>query len=283
MFDEPNPEVLAREQAEKRERDAARQREKEEQLRRLEQERLEAEQKVEEERRRRIEEEKRKKKLEEEWKKLGSDVIQPLPPVPASIVDDKDPLALRAWHLDEETSKAAYRSASLKPGRRLDAPPVKLAQLRELGIVYFRINLNDFSVVNQLVKERQYKHTDEIRISQTCKDEQFLEKWFLEHCNEDEQARLITDGTCYWDVRSKQDTWIRIQLKPGDMIVIAPGLYHRGTLDEDDYCAMFRIFRDSQRWAPFYRSEKRTETTACRVQYLKTLRKGNVSTDLGFK
>lgn len=283
MFDEPSAEVQARELAEKRERDLARQREKEEQMRKLEAERLEAEQKAEEERRRRIEEEKRKKKLEEEWKKLGSDVIQNLPPIPASIVDDKDPNSLKAWYLDDETSKAAYRTSSLKPGRKLDSPPVKLSQLRELGIIYYRINLNDFSIVNQIVKERQYKHTDEIKISQTCKDEQFLEKWFAEHCNEDEQVRLITDGTCYLDVRSKQDTWIRMHLQPGDLIVIAAGLYHRGTLDEDDYCAMFRIFRDAQRWAPLYRSEKRTETQSSRVQYLKTLKKGNVATDLGFK
>lgn len=283
MIEEISPEVLAREEAERRARDEKRQREKEERERKLEQDRLAEEKKREEERLRRIEEEKRKKKLEEEWKKLGSDVIQALPPVPPSCVDDRDPTAIKAWYLNDDASNPTYRSASLKPGKKRDAPPVKLSQLKELGIVYFKVNLNDFSLVNQIVKERFFKHTDEIRISQTCKDEQFLEKWFREHTNDDEQIRLITDGSCYLDVRSKQDTWIRIQVNAGDLVILPPGLYQRGSLDEDDYCAMFRIFRDVQRWSPLFRSDKRTDTVPARLQYLKMLKKGNVASELGFK
>lgn len=282
-MEELSPEAAAREEQERRLREEKRLKEKEEAAKKAEADRLAEEKRIEEERQRKLEEERRRKKLEEEWKKLGSDVIQPLPPVPASFVDDKDPNAIKAWYLDDEVSKPTYRSASLKPGKKFDAPAVRLSHLRELGIIYFKINLNDFSVVNQIVKERVYKHTDEIRISQTCKDEQFLEKWFQEHCNDDEQIRLVTDGSCYFDVRSKQDTWIRIQLFAGDLIVIAPGLFLRGTLDEDDFCSMFRVFRESQRWSPLWRSDKRNDSAPTRLQYLKMLKKGNVATDLGFK
>jgi 1,2-dihydroxy-3-keto-5-methylthiopentene dioxygenase len=283
MIEEIPPEVLAKEEAERRLRDEKRQKEKEDRERKIEQDRLAEEKRREEERIRRIDEEKRKKKLEEEWKKLGSDIIQPLPPVPPSFVDDRDPTAVKAWFLNDDASNPTFRTASLKPGKKHGAPPVKLSQLRELGVVYFKVNLNDFSLVNQIVKERFYKHTDEIRISQTCKDEQFLEKWFREHINDDEQIRLITDGSCYYDIRSKQDTWIRLQLNAGDLIVLPPGLYQRASLDEDDYCAMFRIFRDVQRWSPLFRSDKRTDSVAARMQYLKMLKKGNVASDLGFK
>jgi 1,2-dihydroxy-3-keto-5-methylthiopentene dioxygenase len=236
-----------------------------------------------EEQRKRREEEAKRRKQEEELKKLGSDKILPLPPVPSSYTDDSAPGCLQAWYLDDETSKAAYRQASLKPGTRIGAPRPTLAQLKELGIVYFKINLNDFSIVNQIVKERLYKHTDESRLSQTCKDEIFLEKWFVEHFNEDEQIRLVTDGSCYMDVRSKQDTWIRLWLQPGDVIVLPPGLYVRGSLDEDDYCALMRLFKDAQRWTPVFRSEKRADTHASRLQYLHWLKKGNVATEMGFK
>lgn len=276
-------EERAREEAEIRARDEKRRREEDERKRRQEAERAAEEKKQREEKQRRIDEERKRKKQEEEWKKLGSDKIVPLPPVPPSHVDDNDPAGLKAWFLDDETSKPALRIASLKKGKKRDAPRVTLAQLKEIGVLYFRINLSDFAVVNQIVKERCYKHTDEMRISQTCKDEQFLDRWFAEHFNEDEQVRLITDGSCYIDVRSKSDTWIRLQCNAGDLIVLAPGLYHRGTLDQSDYCSMMRIFRDAQRWAPVFRTEKRADTNPSRLQYLKVMKKGSVGLDMGFK
>ncbi|RNF18630.1 1,2-Dihydroxy-3-keto-5-methylthiopentene dioxygenase [Trypanosoma conorhini] len=268
------------EEQEIRERDRKRQLEKEERERRAAREREEAERKRREEAERLLEEEKRRIKQEEEWRRLGTDTIQNLPPVPPSIVSDG---LVQAWYLDDETSKPALRIASLKKGRKRDTPLVSLQQLKELGVVYFNINLNDFSIVKQLVKERLYKHTDEVHISQTCKDDTFLERWFQEHYNEDEQIRIVIDGSCYFDVRSKQDKWIRIHAKVGDLFVFAPGLYHRGTLDEDDYVALYRLFRDSPRFAPFFRSDARAESQKVRLNYLMSLKKGNVATELGFR
>ena len=255
----------------------------EERKRKIEEEKAKEEQAARDEARRRREEEIKRRKQEEELKKLGTDKIQPLPPIPTSCTDDNIPDCLRAWYLDDETSKPTYRQASLKPGVRQGVPPVTLTQLKELGIVYFKINLNDFAIVNQIVKERLYKHIDELRVSQTCKDETFLDKWFVEHFNEDEQLRIVTDGSMYLDIRSKQDSWIRVHLGAGDIICIPPGLFHRGTLDEDDYCAMMRVFREQQRWAPVYRTEKRADTHTARLQYLRWLKKGNVAAEMGYK
>ena len=283
MEAETNAEQRAREEAEIRARDEKRRKEEEDRKRRAEEERKAEERKAREEKQKRIEEERRRQKQEEEWKKLGSDKILPLPPVPPSNVDDTDPLNMQAWFLDDDTSKPTLRQASLRKGRKKDAPRVTLSQLRDIGVVYFRINLNDFSLVNQIVKERCYKHTDEIRLSQTAKDELFLEKWFVEHFNEDEQIRLITDGSCYFDVRSKNDSWIRLQCNAGDVICLAPGLSHRGTLDESDYCSIMRIFRDAQRWQPIFRTDRKADTNPVRLQYLKVLKKGSVAADMGFK
>lgn len=158
MEDELSPERRAQEEAEIRAREEKRRREEEERKRRAEEERKAEERRIQQEKMKRLEEERRRQKQEEELKRLGSDKILPLPPVPPSFLDDSDPTALKAWHLDDEVSKPALRRLSLKPGRKPGTPIVTLSQLKELGVVYYKINLNDFSLVNQIVKERCYKH-----------------------------------------------------------------------------------------------------------------------------
>ncbi|KAG5494176.1 hypothetical protein JKF63_02011 [Porcisia hertigi] len=270
---------LRREEAEIRERDRRRQQEKEEYERRI------AEEKAEEERKRRdmeqlrLEEEKRRKRQEEEWKRLGPDVIQDLPPVPPPVSQEG---ALDMWYLDDETSKPSLSTASLRPGRKIGAPAVTMKALRELGVVLFRVSMSDFTVAKQIIKEREYKHTDEIRISQTAKDDTFLERWYQEHYTEDEEFRVVMDGSFYLDVRSKQDEWIRLHLQAGDLVILPPGMYHRATLDEDDYVALYRGFQDAPRFVPVKRTDSRADSNRVRLSYLMNLKKGDVATQSGF-
>lgn len=92
-----------------------------------------------------------------------------------------------------------------------------------------------------------------------------------EHLHEDEEIRYIQQGGGYFDVRDSTDSkWLRIEMTVGDLIVLPPGLYHRFTLNEDDFIVALRLFKDEPKWVPHDRSQA-TDLNEYRLQYLNTL------------
>jgi 1,2-dihydroxy-3-keto-5-methylthiopentene dioxygenase len=112
-------------------------------------------------------------------------------------------------------------------GRKV--PATKLA---ELGIIHH--NFPSVSDVDSIASARSYKNRDVIEISPTTLPgyEEKVKMFFNEHLHEDEEIRYILDGGGFFDVRGKDDDWIRIQLDKFDLMIMPAGIYHRFTTDE---------------------------------------------------
>jgi len=109
---------------------------------------------------------------------------------------------------------------------------VGLDYLTRLGIHYHQFDNMDG--VNSLAAENGYKNRDEVTVSPAAMGAAYEEKiqmFFNEHLHEDEEIRYIRDGVGYFDVRGKDDEWVRIRVEKGDLLILPPGIYHRFTTD----------------------------------------------------
>ncbi|EQK97788.1 Acireductone dioxygenase ARD family [Ophiocordyceps sinensis CO18] len=113
--------------------------------------------------------------------------------------------------------------------------PVSVDDLNELGVLSF--HFSDMDDVDKLAAERGYKNRDEITVSPAKMGAAYEDKvktFFIEHRHEDEEIRYIRGGQGYFDVRSKEDNWIRVKLERDDLLILPAGIYHRFTTDESN-------------------------------------------------
>uniref|UniRef100_A0A1A9ZF26 Acireductone dioxygenase n=1 Tax=Glossina pallidipes TaxID=7398 RepID=A0A1A9ZF26_GLOPL len=173
---------------------------------------------------------------------------------------------VEAWFMDDETSDQRLQ-------HHCDPPEyINMNELfKKTGVEYFQINADNYendNVLQELRKKRNYSYEDEITCSEKCLPDYAnkLISFFTEHLHTDEEIRLVLDGSGYFDVRDAQEKWIRIAVTKGDLIIIPAGIYHRFTLDVNNYIKAKRYFVGEPVWLPYNRP---ADNMNCRKLYLK--------------
>ncbi|XP_046893061.1 1,2-dihydroxy-3-keto-5-methylthiopentene dioxygenase isoform X1 [Hypomesus transpacificus] len=176
-------------------------------------------------------------------------------------------MALDAWYIDDsdEDQRMPHK---LNPNQ-----PVSLEDLQKLGIFHFKLNADIYETDPELEKIRKdhgFSYSDIITIAKDTLPnyEEKLKMFFEEHLHLDDEIRYILDGRAYFDVRDKEDRWIRISMVKGDLITLPAGIYHRFTMDETNYTKAMRLFVGEPVWKAYNRPADHTDI---RQQYLSSL------------
>jgi len=121
--------------------------------------------------------------------------------------------------------------------------------LKKTGVHYFKVdivNLAEYRKRIDLIRsERKYTYVDDCSFQTgVTKDyEEKLPKWFESHLHDDDETRVIMDGSAFYDVQeAKTLKWIRICMEPGDMLIIPPGCMHRFTPDMKNFVKIRRFY-----------------------------------------
>jgi 1,2-dihydroxy-3-keto-5-methylthiopentene dioxygenase len=190
-----------------------------------------------------------------------------------------------AWYMMEDGTYEDQKERNrLTPNK-----PASIQNLRDLGIAYWKMDAETYSYPAKAIPwdpkdaadpklmairdERGYSYADIISVRPDLLPgyETKIKAFFEEHIHDAEEIRYILDGSGYFDIRDKEDKWVRIWIKKGDLMTLPEGCYHRFTCDETDYIQAMRLFIGQPVWTPFNRPQEEHES---RKYYVDTYMEG---------
>ncbi|THH26496.1 hypothetical protein EUX98_g7693 [Antrodiella citrinella] len=152
--------------------------------------------------------------------------------------------------------------------------------LKASGVLYWNIPVEDDGKwedeIDAVARDRQYKNRDVKESSKATLGESYeamAKMVYKEHMHEDEEIRFVLSGSGFFDVREHPtDSWVRIHVSKGDLLVVPAGIYHRFSLDSSDYMKVMRLFKDEPKWLAHYRGAE-TDENPHRADYLKNVQR----------
>ncbi|XP_018471265.1 acireductone dioxygenase 2 isoform X3 [Raphanus sativus] len=159
---------------------------------------------------------------------------------------------IQAWYMDDNQEDQRL------PHHKDPKEFLSLDKLAELGVLSWRLDADHYETDEELKKIRESGGYSYMDFCEVCPEklqnyEEKVKSFFEEHLHTDEEIRYCVAGSGYFDVRDRNEAWIRVWVKKGGMIVFPAGIYHRFTVDSDNYIKAMRLFAGGPVWTPYNR------------------------------
>lgn len=140
----------------------------------------------------------------------------------------------------------------------LDSPgevAISLEELASNDVTYRALPVEDHvGPLEAFMRERGYVTRDEIQLSLATPGLDAIEaKFDREHLHTDDEVRYVLEGEGIFDIRSRDDRWMRVIVGVGDLISVPKDRHHRFLLTEAKQIRCVRLFVDQTGWTPHYR------------------------------
>ena len=110
------------------------------------------------------------------------------------------------------------------------------------------------AMIDQIKREHGYVDEDFVELApETPNLDTICAKFDKEHFHTEDEVRAVMQGAGIFDVRDEGDSWIRIEVSEGDMIVIPANTFHRFYLTDAKHIRCMRLFANNEGWTPLYR------------------------------
>ncbi len=138
-----------------------------------------------------------------------------------------------------------------------DATPISPETLLEEGVHYESLSTEPSAyqpAMERLKSERGYVHQDEVELRPELPNlDEICAKFDGEHLHDEDEVRFVLEGEGVFDIRSRDDRWMRVKVEVGDLIVVPARRHHRFELTASKTIRCVRLFRDPSGWVPRYR------------------------------
>ncbi|MEM7436586.1 MAG: cupin domain-containing protein [Myxococcota bacterium] len=135
--------------------------------------------------------------------------------------------------------------------------PLDEQELAKEGVLYRALPLENAAYqpsLDRLKADEGYITQDVIELRpDTPGLDELCAKFDAEHWHEEDEVRFILEGAGVFDIRSRDDRWMRVIIEPGDLIVVPAERHHRFELTEARTMRCVRLFQDESGWVPHYR------------------------------
>lgn len=134
---------------------------------------------------------------------------------------------------------------------------IEVEALREQGVLYQGLSTEPDAyqpVLDELRESRGYVEQDVVALGPDTPDlDTICAKFVDEHYHDEDEVRFVLAGAGVFDIRSRDDRWMRVAVETGDLIVVPARRYHRFFLGDDRTIRCVRLFKDAGGWVPHYR------------------------------